>query len=94
MAAGQARQLSSVYFGVVADPNLHLAWAAGRSNASLLDRAEQLLAQAASYLPRLRPWLPSLQMQAMDTYQRRFEESCADARRGKLDSLHWGVVCQ
>ncbi|KAI7838565.1 hypothetical protein COHA_007638 [Chlorella ohadii] len=88
MAAGHARQLSSVYFGVAAGPNLNLAWATGRPRAALLDRAEQLLQQAASYLPRLRPWLPSLQMQAMDTYQQRFEESCADARRGKLDSLH------
>ncbi len=83
MAAASARQLSSAHFGAAADSDGRLAWAAGRSRDALLARADELLQQAASYLPRLRPWLPRLQMQAMETYQRRFEELCANVRQGE-----------
>ena len=68
VAAATARQLASSYFGVAANPELRLAWAAGRPPAALLERADALLLQARGYLPRLRPWMPLLQMQAMEEY--------------------------
>lgn len=64
--------------------------AAPSPRAAMLGRAEQLLAQAASYLPRLRSWLPKPQLQALELYQQRFEETCARVRRGESQV---GVLC-
>lgn len=85
LAAGCARQLSAAYLWWAQAANLDMrpAWAAARSRAALLARAEQLLEQSRSFLPRLKPWLPALTMKAMKLYQRRFEGICAEVRQGE-----------
>ena len=53
--------------------------------AGLLRRAEALLATARGCLPHLRRWLPQLQMQAHEHYQRHFERSLAEVQQGGVD---------
>lgn len=85
MAANSARYLASTYFSYACDPSAYPAWVAARSQEALLARAELLLAEAAGYLPRLRPWVPHLTMQAMDTFQNGLKRSAP--RRGEVSAL-------
>ena len=81
-ANGFARSLASLYWGMaqlMPDRGTPLA---DFLATQLLRKAEQLLDTARGCLPHLRRWLPQLQLQAYEQYQKRFEQGLAEAKQG------------
>ena len=88
MAANtHARSLASLHYGSAQRMPDRGSPLADFLAAQLLRKAEQLLDTARGCLPHLRRWLPQLQVQAYEQYQKRFEQGLAEAKQGAWEGM-------